>query len=160
MQSIRNPNLAWYQSISAEKNLTPRCPFTSFKRCPKFFFSYSLLDLCHKSNALSKSDDEEIMQYWQNTNYLPIPKEKEPNISGESGQNIRNFCPEVAGSEYGYFSSLIHCYADDIDREIANKYLIKEKANKDDYRRNYSSIKPMHYSECEYYSILSYDKNK
>src|SRR6266478_1120232 len=37
------PTLKWYTDISASKSLSPRCPFASVHRCPRYYQSVSLL---------------------------------------------------------------------------------------------------------------------
>jgi len=160
MSECRNPDLKWYQSISLERQVTPRCPFAAFRKCPKYYFSYSLTDSFGITAALSKEDDKKIMEYWSETSYLPMPREIEPCINGIEKKNIRNFCPEVVSKIYGIFASSIYHYVDDIDIEIAEKALIKEQADRDDCRWIYSSIVPVHYLDCEYYSIIAANDRK
>jgi hypothetical protein len=37
------PNFDWYSKIGKELGLPPRCPYASVDRCPRYFYSRSLM---------------------------------------------------------------------------------------------------------------------
>jgi hypothetical protein len=41
--STETPDIEWYLRISKERGVTPRCPFATVERCPRYYDSLSLL---------------------------------------------------------------------------------------------------------------------
>lgn len=160
MQELENPDINWYEKTSSSKSLPQRCPYATIKLCPKYFFSYSLCAKVGSTSKLSNKDDYEVMKFWESTNYLPMIAESEPTISGNDIKNYRNYCPEVLYTLFGYFASSVHHFNDEIDQQIAEIRLTKIKADRNNWRWYYSSIIPLHYSDCEYFSLIKRnDKN-
>jgi len=158
MQEVINPDIQWYENVSSSKSLSRRCPYATIKLCPKYFFSYSLCSQVGSMSKLSKKDDDEAMRLWGKTDYLPMIAENEPTVSGDDVKNYRNYCPEVLYVLFGYFASSVHHFNDEIDQQIAERHLSKIKADRNDWRWIYSSILPLHYSECEHFSLLEKSK--
>lgn len=64
------------------------------------------------------------------------------------------FCPEVSYERFGYFATYLGRYSDELDHDLAHKKLGEINAPSKDYRWAWSSMKPMHFTECPIYSVL------
>jgi len=75
-----------------------------------------------------------------------------------SGNNkfYDKFCPEVAFERFGYFASYLGRYSNENDQDLAHEKLGRIGASSDDYRWAWSSVAPMHFTECPLYSVLLY----
>lgn len=156
-----NPDLDWYTAFSHKKGLRPRCPFASVQRCPRFYQSLSLLGHAG-STEIEPKEDERLLEKWKKSDLWPVTREQATSIAGEPGNpySFSNFCPEVAYDRFGFFASFLSYYADEIDREIAHKSLIKEGALRGDWRWAWAYASPMHYTECPLYSPLDLDASR
>ena len=156
-----NPDLNWYTDFSHKKGLRPRCPFASVQRCPRFYQSLSLLGHAG-STAIDPKEDERLLEKWKKSELWPVTREQATSIAGEPGNpySFSNFCPEVTYDGFGFFASFLGHYADEIDREIAHKALIKEGAPRGDWRWTWAYASPMHYTECHLYSLLDLDASR
>jgi hypothetical protein len=156
-----NPDLDWYASLSHKKGVRPRCPFASVHRCPRFYQSLSLLGHAG-STEIDAKEDKRLLEKWKKSDLWPVTREQATSIAGEPGNpfSFSNFCPEVAHDRFGFFASFLGCYADEIDREIAHKSLIKEGAFRGDWRWAWAYASPMHYTECPLYSPLDLDASR
>jgi 5-methylcytosine-specific restriction endonuclease McrA len=63
-------------------------------------------------------------------------------------------CPEITFDCYGAFSSS-GSFIDSEDRRMRDSELKKQNALPDDWRWQYNSLQPSHFSDCREYSILS-----
>ena len=90
------PNLDWYLSISTRQQLSPRCPYASVYRCPRFFQSLSLLGEAG-STKIDPKEDEKLKEIWEKTDVWPITTEQATSISGPGDEikHFTHFCPEV-----------------------------------------------------------------
>jgi len=157
------PDLKWYTTLSRERGLTPRCPFTSVEMCPRYFLSLRLLKYTG-ATSMDEKDDARLMKKWKGSNLMPRLAEQEPSVgqapSEVTGQMkmfmMSHFCPEVMFERYGYFASSVARHADEIDRDFAHASLGREKAGADDWRWSFSDLLPLHYSECPTYSPLAH----
>jgi hypothetical protein len=149
------PDLEWYKSVSAKHGGPPRCPFAHVRRCPRYFYSLSLLGE-YGSTKIPPAEDEALMKFWTRSDAAPITLEQEPGVSssGDRMLGISNFCPEVTYDRFGWFASYLHRYADEIDLDLAHEQLGKMHAPADDPRWAWSSTMPMHYTDCPQYSLL------
>ena len=142
---------------STELGLTPRCPFTSVKRCPRYYESLSLLGSAG-STKIDQEEDERLKRFWERSDLQPPTKEYAPAIQGDSEKkifsNFFNFCPEIIYDRFGYFSSHLRDYSDEIDRDIAHRKLKNLNISGEHWRWRWESIRAMHYSECPLYSSL------
>jgi len=150
------PNLQWYLNQSVSRGITPRCPFATVTRCPCFYQSLSLLGEAG-STAIPEKEDKKLQRKWEKSTLWPVTAEQETSISGHQGnyKHFGNFCPEVSYERFGLFASHLNEYADETDLGLAHSHLSKERAATDDWRWNWASIHPHHYSECLLYSVLS-----
>lgn len=155
------PNLEWYLSISKKQGLSPRCPFASVYRCPRFYQSLSLLGKAG-STKIDLEEDMRLMKEWQKTDVWPITDEQATIIAGprDETKHFLRFCPEVVYDRFGLFVTELHKYSDEIDMSVAHEKLCKERALPDDWRWNWSYIEPMHYTECPLYSLLRAGKGE
>jgi len=155
------PNLDWYVSISKQHGLSPRCPFASVYRCPRFYQSLSLLGEAG-STKINPEEDGRLKEGWQRTDVWPITDEQATSISGpgDESKHFSHFCPEVLFDRFGLFTDELHKYADDIDASIIHKELSKEGALPDDWRWSWNFANPLHYTECALYSLLKAGKVK
>ncbi|ESQ17514.1 MAG: hypothetical protein N838_02180 [Thiohalocapsa sp. PB-PSB1] len=106
---------------------------------------------------MDKSLDDALAQKWEASDLWPTNYDEFTSVSGGSIPNCYfNFCPEVSFGTFGVFAGVVIRFFDSIDQESRFKQLSKEGVKKEkDWRWKYQWIEPLHYSECEYYSILS-----
>lgn len=155
------PNLDWYLNISTRQQLSPRCPYASVYRCPRFYQSLSLLGEAGSTRIDAKEDDK-LKQSWEKTDLWPVTAEQATSISGpgDETKNFSRFCPEVSFDRFGLFAAELHKYGDEIDVSIAHRELSANKVSSDDWRWNWGLIDPMHYTECPLYSLLRAGKGR
>lgn len=150
------PDLEWYQEQSRNHGVSVRCPFAHLRRCPRFFFSRSLLGQ-HGSTPISKEEDAELMVIWENSDSVPLTAEEQPGV-GSSGDksSFFNFCPEVLGEAFSWFASDLARHADKIDEAAAYDSLQRRGITKSPHYIWYI-CRPLHYLECSTYSLLDYE---
>jgi hypothetical protein len=156
------PDFNWYSEISRRRGLPPRCPFASVERCPRYYYSLSLMGEVG-STAIASADDEQLKDRWAKSDLRSRTKEQEPVISSSANKNsgwekrdFSNFCPEVSYDRFGNFASGYGDYADEIDNDFADERLGSIRAPATDWRWRWAWLKPMHYSECPLYSLLAH----
>ncbi|WP_148042267.1 hypothetical protein [Pseudomethylobacillus aquaticus] len=152
------PDMDWNISRSHDKSLAPRCPHANVHRCPRYYQSYSLLGESGITTALTPETDTALLAKWKKTDLWPALAEHATSISGSNGKksHFSNFCPEVAFDTFGLFASSLCRYADEIDRANAESWLVGNgRAFAKDWRWDWASLNPMHYSECPLYSQLA-----
>ena len=138
-------------------DVPPRCPFATVETCPRFYQSLSLLGSAG-STAIDSSEDKRLLEKWKSTDIWPKTREQETIIYGNN-KFFGNFCPEVAFDRFGYFASYLGRYSDELDHDLAHKQLGEGGAPSEDYRWAWSSVTPMHFTECPLYSVLLYRQN-
>jgi len=155
------PNLDWYASISKQHGLSPRCPFASVYRCPRFYQSLSLLGEAG-STKIDPAEDRRLKEGWRKTDLWPVTDEQATSISGPGNEitHFSHFCPEVSFDRFGLFATDLHKYTDEIDIGNAHKVLRKEGASQDDWRWSWWHIVPLHYTECPLYSLIKLEKGR
>ena len=156
-----NPDFSWYSKVSKEKCVSPRCPHAAPQKCNKYYASIYLLGELGVTTKISEYKKVELDNYWKDSDIIPLIDEYEPTVTysdSKSLDSLSNFCPEVSFDIYGLFTTYMHRYIDDIDREHVHSRLIRE-GNKDDWRWSWMSIKELHFTECDNYSKLPYIKN-
>lgn len=149
------PDFEWYCEISQRRNLPPRCRFATVERCPRYYQSLSLLGGAG-STKIDPEEDERLKRYWEGSDLWPRTGEYATAVSGweEEARHFSNFCPEVAYDRFGYFASYLGRFADEIDRDCRHQMLGDAAVLADDWRWQWASVRPMHYSECPLYSPL------
>jgi len=148
-------NIDWYSSVSSQKKLPPRCPYANIDRCPRYYENLSLIGSAGITTALQASEEERLLKKWEKSEHWPKLKEHASSIwDYHNGKSFSNFCPEVTFDIFGLFASELHPYADKIDTHHAHAQLAKNGASANDCRWQWSSITPLHYSECRLYSQL------
>ncbi len=150
------PNFDWYSNISNKVGGPSRCPFATASRCPRYYQSLSLLKATG-ATSITPDVDESLLQQWKKSPLWPLIAEQETSVSGtneDPAQIISNFCPEVSYDRYEVFATFLARYADEIDRNVVHKSLNKRGTSRNDWRWQWASIRPQHYSECPFYSLL------
>lgn len=156
-----NPNLEWYLAISAQKDLSPRCPFATAQRCPRFFQGLVLLGDAGFTK-IDPTEQKTLLEKWRKSDLWPVTGEQATSTfsAGAQPYDYSQFCPEVAFQSFGLFATNLVRYADKLDRELAHDKLLKEDTKRDDWRWTWWMIEPQHYSECPLYSPLAHDASK
>jgi hypothetical protein len=152
-----NPDLEWYRGESARRGLpTPRCPFASVHRCPRYWASLSLLGEAG-STKIDPDQDRKLQERWQASDLAPATAEQAPSIGSSDGRvpTLRNFCPKVAFDRFGLFASYLTEYPDATDTELAHRRLGREGAPASDPRWSWWSVGPLHYADCPLYAPLA-----
>ena len=147
------PTLKWYTDISASKSLSPRCPFASVHRCPRYYQSVSLLGEAGVATAIEPEEDSKLLEQWKRTDLWPVVDEQHAAVRGRPSI-FSNFCPEVSFDRYGWFASHLAYYADEQDIDVAHRNLAADGAPGDDWRWDWVQVVPMHYADCPLYSPL------
>lgn len=152
--SIVVPDLEWYAAQRPRPELPLRCPFASVHRCPRYYQSLSLLTEAG-STAIPPSKDRKLLRKWRKSDLWPVTREQYVSIVSVDGsaRTLANFCPEVAFDRFGYFGHYLNRYSDELDRELAHDHLAG-RSLPGDWRWNWSTVLPMHYSQCPTYAPL------
>jgi hypothetical protein len=150
-------DLQWYTGESTDKGLaTPRCPFATTERCPRYYQSLSLMGHAG-STRLDPKEDTRLLKKWRKSDLWPRTTEQETTLfrSSDEPHIFTRFCPEVVHDRFGWFATSLAAYPAELDRDLAHAALGRERADREDWRWAWSQMTPMHYSECPLYSLLS-----
>ncbi len=150
-------DLDWYASESEKRGaLTPRCPFATVDRCPRYYQSLSLMGDAG-ATRLNAKEDKRLLKKWRKSDLWPQVAEHETAIWGppDEAHLFTNFCPEITYDRFGWFARTIASYPDEIDQGFAHAVLGREHADAGDWRWAWSLMTPMHYSDCPLYSLLT-----
>ncbi len=152
-----NPDMDWYLGISSTRQVTPRCPFASVERCPRYFQSIALLGDSGVSVKIPTEEDERLQKRWEKSDLWPKTAESGTSTSGDGTRTwgFSNFCPEVSHDRFHLFASSLSRYADEIDIGFAQDRLGREGVPGTDWRWSWAAVSPMHFIECPLYSPLS-----
>jgi hypothetical protein len=156
LMNVVIPNIDWYLKISKERGVLPRCPFASARRCPRYYQSISLLHATGATN-IETEIDQSLYQQWEKSPLWPLIVEQETSVdTGGDGsvKMVSKYCPEVSHLRYGLFASHLARYADKIDKDIMYTSLVKRGIQSDDWRWEWASVRPEHYTACPFYSLL------
>ncbi len=152
-----HPDLQWYTGISGKKSITPRCPFATVERCPRFYQSLSLLGQVEITTKIAPAEDKRLLESWSKTDVWPKVLEQETAVTGGDGHYhlFSNFCPEVSFETFGLFAVSLSRFADEIDRDQRHKTLsMSGAAHGHDWRWNWEHVQEQHYTDCPLYSVL------
>ena len=151
------PDKNWYSAISGKENVLPRCSFATVDSCPRFYQSLSLLGSAG-CTSIPEDEEQRLLKKWESSDLWPVTGEQETSISGPEGQfkHFSNFCPEVSFNNFGYFATALHRHVDEIDAGVAHKFLKENGAPSDHWGWTWSSVIPIHYTDCPLYSILAH----
>lgn len=152
-----HPDLQWYTGISEKKRTTPRCPFATTERCPRFYQSLSLLGHVGIATKIAADEDKRLLDSWTKTDVWPKVQEQETAVMGSDGHHhlFSNFCPEVSFETFGLFAVSLSRFADEIDRDARHNALsLSGTAHGHDWRWNWEHVREQHYTECPLYSVL------
>src|SRR6266481_201205 len=153
-------DLDWYIGESSQKGTpTPRCPFANADHCPRYYQSLSLLGGAGFT-GLSPNEEKRLLKKWTRSALWPKTAEQATSVSGSErkADMFSNFCPEVAFDGFGLFATFLSRYADELDLETAHTRLAMRHVDRSDWRWQWSSMIPMHYSACPIYSLLANQK--
>src|SRR5271166_50761 len=151
------PDMDWYLNLSRERGTTPRCPFASVERCPRYYESLSLLGEAG-STKIPADDDARLKALWEKSDLWPRTAEGGTSIFGTDGRTsaFSNFCPEVSYDRFHLFASGLYRHADEIDVESAHRELGRSGVPGTHWRWLWAGISPMHFTECPLYSPLTH----
>lgn len=149
------PDLKWYARVSEERGVAVRCPFATVEACPRYYQSLSLLGNAGSTN-IPQAEDERLLEKWKKSDLWPRTEELATAIAGAPGKPsmFSNFCPEVAFDRFGYFTTYLGRYGDEIDIGLAHEHLGKQNAPPGDPRWAWASTRAQHYTECPIYAVL------
>jgi hypothetical protein len=152
----QNPDMQWYLGVSREHHVTPRCPFASVERCPRYYQSLSLLGEAG-STKIPADEDESLRALWEKSDLWPKTAEGATSIFGDGTRTsgFSNFCPEVTYDRFHLFASGLYRHADEIDIELAHERLGREGVPGTNWQWSWAAISPMHFTECPLYSPLT-----
>ena len=158
---VIQPNLEWYRGISSTNRLSPRCPFATVYRCPRFYQSLSLLGKAG-STQIEPEEDDKLKNQWEKSDFWPVTYEQATMIAGpgEETKHFWRFCPEVSFERFGLFASDLARYGDEIDVGVAHNELSAQGASAEDWRWQWAYIQPRHYTDCPLYSLIRQGKGK
>lgn len=156
------PDLPWYTEISTAKQLSPRCPFASVHRCPRYYASLALLGEVGVATSIGPDLNQRLLEMWKRSDLWPVTSEQEAAVMCSDGQPrfFSNFCPEVSFDRFGWFASDLSYHADDIDADAAHRNLADGGASSHDWRWTWGNVKSLHYAECQMYSLLPLGVNE
>ena len=151
-----DPDMDWCLSISRARHVTPRCPFASVERCPRYYQSLSLLGEAG-STKIPPDEDARLSALWEKSDLWPKTDEGATSIwgGGTRTSGFSNFCPEVTYDRFHLFATGLYRYADEIDSDLAHERLGREGARRANWRWAWAAITPMHFTECPLYSPLT-----
>ena len=147
----------WYTSESAEKGMsTPRCPFATTERCPRYYQSLSLMGDAG-STRLDPKEDKRLLKRWRKSELWPRTAQQETALFSVSGEPhiFTRFCPEVVYDRFGWFATSLAAYPGEVDQGLAHAALGSKNADRGDWRWTWAQMTPMHYSECPLFSLVS-----
>jgi Hypothetical protein (DUF2513) len=152
------PDIKWYLRISAERGVTPRCPFASVERCPRYYQSLSALGRAKISVELAPDEDKRLHVHWEKSELWPKSEEDSTHMfgNGEKFLTFSNFCPEVTYERFGHFAGQLVDYYDAAERYAAHQRLEGENCPSESWQWEWASLKPLHFTECPLYSPLSH----
>ena len=139
----------WYLAISRERGVSPRCPFASSQRCPRFYLSTWVLNSVDR-----QPQDEGIHLRWRDSEYYPTREDEFPGASGGSkALHYSRFCPEVMYERFRRFASELTEYFDEEERQIGRQSV---ENGGPEWKNEWLQINPRHYTECPLYSRLTH----
>ena len=152
------PDLEWYTALSRAKGCTPRCPFANVHRCPRYYWSYSLLGTNGITTRLEIDVENSVREKWSKSDLWTTMGEEDTGITiiENESRSFNNFCPEVTGKIFGLFASSLSRYSSESDRERAEIWISENVGMlQKDWRWNWRSVDPIHYMDCPTFSLLS-----
>lgn len=147
----------WYKQRGKAESLGMHCPYATVGRCPRYYQSLSLLKETG-ATSIDEKGDKKLLKKWEKSELWPQIVEHSTSVSCSDGRflGFSNFCPEVSNDRFGVFVSSLHSFPDELDQEAMHRYLNEINAPQNDVRWHWSYAKPLHYSDCPLYSILSH----
>jgi hypothetical protein len=106
---------------------------------------------------IDQAEDKRLLAFWSKSDAWPRVAEHATSISGSDRKKSQfsKFCPEVAFDVFGLFGTYLSRYADEIDRDFAHEALrMSGVVGVRDWRWTWAHVEPLHYSQCQVYSLL------
>jgi len=155
------PDLDWYTRLSHDKGVPPRCPFANVHRCPRYYSSLWLIGRKGGATQIAPEVDEALLRKWQKSDLWPVTLEQGPGAFGTGDRiSFSNMCPETTYDRFGWFTSGLYPYADEVDQEAAHARLGRFGDDGEEWRWSWWMLHPMHYTECPLYSQLLHRANE
>jgi hypothetical protein len=157
--NVTIPDFAWYSAIGSRQGLSPRCPFASVERCPRYYQSLSLLGDAGFTK-IEAAEEERLLSKWKSSEFWPRTGEQTTSVHSSGKDDVlkpflfSNYCPEVSYEGFGLFASSMARYADELDLDFSHRRLGEIGAPREDWRWTWAHVHPMHYTECALYSPL------
>lgn len=151
------PDFEWYANVSQKRGVASRCPFATVESCPRYYQSISLFGEAG-STKISEAEDKKLLKHWETSDLWPHTSELSASITGAEGNPsmYSNFCPEATFDRFGYFTTDLTKFIDEIDRDFAHQYLHKQSVPHNDPRWLWESCKSQHFTECKEFSVLEH----
>ncbi|GHD04997.1 hypothetical protein GCM10007320_66490 [Pseudorhodoferax aquiterrae] len=92
---------------------------------------------------------QELDHQWKASNLLPVMEEDETAI-GMDGHHLGylvNVCPEVTFKYFGYYTSYLARYVDEIDKASGERRAQRERLE-DDWRFEWARVAARHFTDC------------
>lgn len=114
------------------------------------------------ATGIEKKEDEKLLRMWKKSDLWPATAEAASSVfkANDKLSFIAQFCPEVVFERFGYFSSFLSRYSDEIDSDAAHRKLSRENIPPNDPRWYWEDSKAQHYSECPLYAVLEHRSAK
>ena len=161
MKPPDQPDLDWYTAISQRKGLqSPRCPYATAKRCPRYYESVWQLGQKGVSTEIDPEEDKRLEEHWKKTGPRPSVREEATALDtsvrqdGSKHHHFYRFCPDVLFNVFGWFADQLAEYSTPEDQDYAHEQLGTQNASSDDWRWGWAALSPKHYSDCPLYSLL------
>lgn len=144
------PDLRWYKAQSRLEGGPPRCPFASCQSCEKYADSVQVMAIHHGWEDPPAPDPA------ANRKDRPIEEGPHVMLVGEKQAvySYRNFCPEVTGERFGFFTSYLRHYTEEMERLEERKQLLQLGIDKSYPSYQWAGFKSQHYTDCQEYSVL------
>lgn len=149
------PNFDWYSARSKTAGQSPRCPLASAELCPRYYASTWLLASAGVTTNISEVEVRRLDRKWEP--FKPTISEEEPSITGphDNLRGVHDFCPEVSYDRFGQFASHLGRHGDELGAQLMHEVLSRLNAPPDDFRWNWGTCTPRHFTECREFSIFS-----
>ncbi len=147
---------------SSSRGLPTRCPQANVHRCPRHYQSLALLGSAGITTRIPEAKDSALKAFWEQSEHWPVVDEHATSITYSDARALgfHNFCPEVAFDVFHLFASYLHRFSDEIDQDSQHEILAARTSPHADWRWNWQSLEPMHYTDCPVYSMLTVHETK
>jgi hypothetical protein len=117
--------------------VSPRCPFATVHRCPRYYQSVWLLGQSGVAMQIASTQDDVLLNKCRESDLWPATAEQEPivmsgmgGIGGKDPAIFNRFCPEVAYDRFEWFATYLSRYSDEIDLQAAHARLGRDRVSR------------------------------